>query len=62
MSRAEVIEIRDVPTSRVESVVRDFHFEGLTDVAKVQQPNGMWTVRANSSSLSSSKPLRAGRS
>lgn len=38
-------ELRDIPESELQEVVKDFESEGAT-VTTVKQPNGLWTVIA----------------
>ncbi len=46
MKNEKKVVLTDIPAAEVEMVVKDFTSEGATEVAKLHQSNGNWTVRA----------------
>lgn len=38
-------EKKDVSEVDVDQIVEDLRSHGLTEVCKIQQPNGLWTVQ-----------------
>jgi hypothetical protein len=45
MENSNVYELKDIPKSEVDQIVKMFEKEGCT-TQKIKQPNGKWTVRA----------------